>query len=277
MRNLGIIKTNGYRIHRDELYGLIKKECSKKNLFCNLSSSSQITSILTKDPRIVPFGKSGYWGLKEWGENTGSIREIAIQIVKKNKELILISNLIKKVIDRRPDSKKNSISTVIFQAVGNGELVLFFDDYIGYPKRKYDGEFILMPKTFADWLQEFKKFVNKNRRFPFSNKQGYEGYLYRWYLKASQLTTLLPDEILVFNSNMEELSIYPQDATEYNFLQQCYIFQKFIESNRRMLTKEDDLQLFSWFYSTSRKYNLYKDNRKKYFNELLSQIAKILY
>ena len=272
-----ILSIEGARLHRDELLKRLNIICDAKGLRCEFSNSSQMLHYLVKDSRITPFGKSGYWGLKEWGENTGSIREISIQIVKKNKEPIRISNLIKKILDRRPDSKKNSISTVIFQAVGNGELVLFFDDYIGYPKRKYDRKYILMPKTFADWLHEFKKFVKKNRRFPFSNQKGYEGCLYRWFFKARQLTELSPEEVLKFDSVMKELSKYPQDATEFNFLQRCNIIKNFIEANKRMLTEEDDLKLFNWFYSTSKKYKSFHDNRRVYFSVLLEQISDILY
>ena len=272
-----ILKSAKTRLHLDEMFRRLENICIERHIPLKMSESSRISKFLNADPRIVHYGNSGYWGLKEWGENTGSIREIAIQIVKKNKEPILISNLIKKIIDRRPDSKKNSISTVIFQAVGNGELVLFFDDYIGYPKRKYDGKYILMPKTFADWLHEFKKFVKKNRRFPFSNQKGYEGCLYRWFFKARQLTELSPEEVLKFDSVMKELSKFPQDATEYNFLQKCNIIKNFIEANKRMLTEEDDFKLFNWFYSTSKKYKSFHDNRHVYFSVLLEQISDILY
>ena len=125
-----------------------------------------------------------------------------------------------------------------------------------------------MPKTFEEWLMAFREFVIKNKRFPYSTEDGYEGYLYRWYYRASQLTDLTSDEILRIDALGKELSNYPHNATEYNFLQKCDLFKKFVEGNKRMLTKEDDSELFSWFYITKRNYSSFKDNRNKYFCQL---------
>ncbi len=134
-----------------------------------------------------------------------------------------------------------------------------------------------MPKTFEDWLLAFREFVIKNKRFPYSTEDGYEGYLYRWYYRASQLTDLTSDEILKIDALGKELSNYPHNATEYIFLQRCDLFKNFVEGNNRMLTKEDDPDLNKWFYNSSRNYSTYNDNRTIYFSQLLQDISKVLY
>jgi len=272
-----ILSIGKTRLHRNELFKRLIEACAEKGLHCNLSSPVQLNRFLADDPRIIPYGKSSYWGLKEWGEKNGSIREIAIELVWKAKAPIQIKELCKMILKYRPDSTEKSVSSVIRQTTESGELLLFFDDYVGHPKRKYGDEFILMPQLFDEWEQAFLDFVQKNKRFPYSNQTGFEGFLYRWHYKASQLTQLSADEIIKFDALENELSNYPHNPKEYNFLKNCEIIKKFVESNKRMLTQDDDLELFNWFYSASRNYNSFKDNRNTYFNQLLQTLSVLLY
>lgn len=264
------------RLHRDELFKRLKEACEEKGIHCNLSSPSQLTRFLANDPRIITYGKSSYWGLKEWGESNGSIRELTIQFVKKSKEPIHIDDLTKLVMGSRPDSNEKSISAIIRQTTSTGELLLFFGDYIGHPEANYDNNYVLMPRTFDEWLQAFKDFVYKNKRFPVA-LQEYEGYLQRWYQRASQLTNLSAEEILKIDALEKELAHYPHNSTEYSFLHNCNLYMKFVEGNNRMLEETDDSELYKWFYSASLYYSTYNDNRKDYFSQLLQYLSSILY
>lgn len=271
-----ILKTAGVRLHRDEIFYQLQTSCFEMGLPCKFNDSSQITPFLTKDPRIISIGKSSFWGLKEWGELVGSIREIAIEIVKKAEEPVQIQDITKQVLESRPDSNEKSVSSIIWQTIATGELLLFCGDYVGCPNRKYKDDYILMPQTFDDWLKSFKDFVLKNKRFPAAS-QGYEGYLYRWYQKASQLTELTSEEILKIDALEKELVYYPHNMTEYNFLHNCNLYKKYVEGNNRTPKKEDDSDLYMWFYITSRNYTSYKDNRNKYFSQLLQYLSDKLY
>ncbi len=273
-----ILKIAGKRLHRDELFKRLKKVCYEKGFYVfDYTDPSQITPFLTKDPRIQPYGKSGFWGLKEWGNTTGSIREISIKLVRKARKPIQIEELTKEVLLLRPDSNEKSVVSIIRQAGATKDLLIFYGDYVGHPKRNYLEEYTLMPQSFDEWLQAFKKFVIDNKRLPYSGVDGYEGYLYRWHYRGSQFTNLSPDEILKLDELDTELALYPQNATEYNFLQKCNLYKKFVESHKRMLTKDDDSELFNWFYMTRRNYNKYDDNRNKYFSQLLQYLSSIIY
>ena len=272
-----ILKVAGTRLHRDEIFNRLQIVCFEMGLSCNITNSSQITPYLTRDPRIFPIGKSSYWGLKEWGELIGSIREIALEIVNKTKEPIHIEDLTKRVIEIRPDSNEKSVSSIIRQTTTTGELLLFYGDYIGCPNRKYEKEYIIMPQTFDDWLKAFNDYVVKNKHFPYYNQEGFECYLYRWHFKACQLTELSSEEILKFEMLEKNLAHYPHNLTEYNFLHNCNLYKKFVEGNNRMLEETDDSELYKWFYSASLNYSTYKDNRKDYFSQLLQYLSSILY
>lgn len=272
-----LLKRADARLHRDELLQLLANECFERGLPCEITDSSQLTTFLSRDPRIISIGKSGYWGLKEWGEVTGSIRNIAVKIVQKSKEPIQIEDLANRILLHRPDSAFDNVTTIIRQSVYMGEFVLFFDDYIGLKGKEYDDKYVIYPTSFDEWVNTYKQFVQINRHLPYCGQNGYEGYLYRWHYKASQLTDLSTEEILKFDALEKELAHYPQNATEYNFLQNCNLYKKFVESNKRMLTKEDDSDLFNWFYKYSRSYSSLDDNRNKYFGQLLQYISKVLY
>lgn len=272
-----ILKKAGTRIYRDELFERLNELCLEKGFICNFNDSSQITTFLTRDPRIIPYGKSGFWGLKEWGELTGSIRDISMGLMRKSKVPMQIEELARDVLKHRPDSAMDNVTTIIRQSVYMGELLLFFDDYVGLPDKKYDDKFIIYPQNFQEWIDTFRDFVITNRRFPYSGQLGYEGYLYRWHYKAGQLTELSADEILQFDALEKELSHYPHNATEYNFLHNCELYKRFVERNNRKLKAEDDSTLCNWFYAASRDYSTYNDNRNKYFSQLLNFLSTKLY
>lgn len=178
----------------------------------------------------------------------------------------------------KPDQTrtKKSVSSVIRQTTSSGELLLFYDDYIGNPNAKYVKDFVLMPQSFDEWLKAFKNFVLKNKRYPFSN-QDFEGYLYRWHYRTSQLTDLSAEEIVKFDALEKELAHYPHNTLEYNFLHNCNLYKKFVEGNNRILKESDNIELFKWFYKSSREYSTYNDNRNKYFSQLLQFLSSKLY
>lgn len=268
-----LLKTAGTRLHRDELFKQLKETCEKNGICCNLSSPIQLVRYLTNDDRIITYGKSSYWGLKEWGEVNGSIREIAIETIKKSAKPVRIQDITKNILESRPDSNERSISAIIWQMVINEDVVLFFDNYIGDPAKTYPDAYISMPRKFNDWIASFKDFVIKNNRFPYSNKNSYEGYLYRWYHKAIDFVGLSSDDILLIDSLNKQLVDYPHNAFEYRFLQKCNIYKSFIDKHLRLLTKDDDVNLFLWFNNTIKHYDKFNDNRKKYFRTLIQYLT----
>ena len=268
-----ILKTAGTRLHRDEIFNRLKEACEEMELCCDLSSSLQLVRYLTDDNRIITYGKSAYWGLKEWGEAIGSIREIAIETIKKSDEPVRIQDITKIILESRPDSNERSVSAIIWQMVIKEDAVLFFDNYIGDPDKTYPDAYISMPRKFNDWVVSFKDFVINNNRFPYANRNSYEGYLYRWFHKAIDFVGLSSDEIMLIDSLSEQLVDYPHNAFEYRFLQKCNIYKSFVDQHLRIITKDDDVSLYHWFNSNIKNYYTYNDNRKKYFLTLIQYLT----
>ena len=80
-----------------------------------------------------------------------------------------------------------------------------------------------------------------------------------------------------FDALEKELALYPHNTNEYNFLHNCNLYKMFVEGNSRILEETDDPELFKWFYSASRNYTTYNDNRNKYYTQLLQYLSTKLY
>ncbi len=272
-----ILKEEGVRLHSEEIFLKLIEKSRNLGFVCKFNNSTQIKRFLFADKRIVAIGKSSYWGLKEWGNASISIKNVTIEIVSEYDVPIQIDELALKALEYRPDSNIKSITAIIRQNTYTGDLSLFFGDYVGLPNKTYSGGFILFPRDFNEWVLTLKEFVIKNNRFPYSNQKGYEGYLYRWYSKAKNFVNLSAEEILSIESLEKELSLYPHDSREVLFRENCILYQKFVERNRRMVQLEDDKNLYLWFSAAKKKNDTLTNNQKFYFSKLLKALTEILY
>lgn len=270
----GILKESGSRMHIDEIFDRLKVICQNRGLVCKFNYSVQIKRFLISDERIVSVGKSSYWGLKEWGGMLGSIKEIAIELLKQSDLPIKINDLAQSILKYRPDSTEKSVVAVIWNTTYSGELILFFDNLVGLPEKVYPETYVRFPQSFEEWTVTFKEFVLKNKRFPRSGKTGYEGYLNRWYQTSKQLVELSPDEINQFEELEKELALFPHNVREEQFLLNCNLYKAFVNQHGRFIRREDDVSLFNWFNGVRRKlssetFDTYSYNQQKYFISLL--------
>lgn len=272
-----ILKESGKRLSTEEINRQLINRCQSSGFLCKFNNPSQIKRFLMTDDRIIAIGKSSYWGLKEWGEAAFSIKDIAISVLSQSPTPMKIEQLAKESYKSRPDSSIKSICSIIRQCTYTGDMILFFDDYVGMPSLTYSSCYVKFPLSFDEWLLSFKEYVIKNNRFPSSNQNGFEGFLYRWYYKAKQMVNISADEILKIESLDNELSSYPHNSKEYYFWENCNLYQKFVEQNKRLINLEDDKTLYYWFHTAKRNLNSLTDNRKLYFQELLKNLSVILY
>lgn len=272
-----ILKEKGERLHIEALFHEFVKSFNSAGLPMPFTDSSQIKRFLFADDRIVSIGKSSYWGLKEWGEVSGSVKSVVIQIISQSESPMKIEDLAQKVLKNRPDSSIKSITSVIYQCTYSGELDLYFDNYVALSGKSSNFRgFVMFPRNFDDWISVFRQFVLEKQRFPYSNQNGYEGHLYRWYYNAQKLIDLKAEEILKFESLMDELSAFPHNSKEKVFLDNCNLYQLFVESNRRMVGQEDDKSLYCWFNKNKRDFEKLEGNLESYFSQLLKVIIVVL-
>ena len=268
----GILKEHGGSMHLQEIFDRFKQ------LYPNskYNDAKQIKPYLFRDGRINNIGRSSRFTLTEWNEFTGSLFDLAVDLVGANNTPVKIEELAQEMLAFRPSSTERSTQSVIYQCVNEGRLVKFYGEMVGIPNRIYKGDYILQPRNFEEWMNAFKDFIIQHNHFPRGGVKGFEGALYNWYYEARTYINLSSDEILKFHQMMTDFEKIPHTVTEKNFLDNCDQYKGFVLQTGRMLDRSDEKSLYNWFTGNLRKYTSYEDNRRLYFKELINFLQDII-
>ena len=237
-------------------------------------TENSIRAYIQKDERIECIGRTSTYKLASWEGFSGSIPELLVRLLSIKGQPVQNTKLAQEALRYRPDSTPRSIISNINQKVNDGTLCMFYPDLVGLADKDYGQEYKIKPKTFEEYLKAFINFVEDNKRFPYSSSRGYERMLNHWYNKAKTLISLSDSEILTFSQAIKELegSHYPHNPTESEFLSVCLSYKEFVSVTHRLISDEDDMDMFSWFTNSAKNYLDWKDNRKFYFQDLLNYI-----
>lgn len=264
-----ILKTAGTPLKKDELLRRLKEQHPD----APYTIPNQLNYWLKRDDRITNIGKSSYWKLKRVDEDgSGSIREYIISAVSNSDKPLTKAEICQKVLLNRPDTTKKSILAIIGQSLDIGELKLYYKDLIGLSNQFKESNYVQMPATFSEWAAAYKKFIYENERMPYSGQDGFEGYLYRWYYRSIQSSTLTDEESLILKKIEELLDMIPQKQSEYIFLQKCSKYRELAYFFPPLQIYEDYPELYAWFINTKKKYLSFTDKRKQMFEKLLEDI-----
>ena len=77
-----------------------------------------------------------------------------------------------------------------------------------------------------------------------------------------------------FDDFMEQcrLKKYPQTGMEFAFWENCNRVKEIILTYHRLPTRKEEPEVFNWLYKYKEKYEIYDDQRKDYYCELLKFI-----
>lgn len=258
----------------DDLLELLEKEYPDEKW-----TSDRVRFWVAKSSVIASLGKSKIYALKKWdGVFFGNIREFLVDALEKSEVPMHIDSLFEKVVKQFPDTNVRSLSSTMnndqyhrFSAFENG--------YFGLSNRQYDDVYIpVAPEqriSFEKRLQMFYDFVMTYKRFPTSNSGELEESLCRWYTNVNkERVQLSENQKQAFDDLMEECSRnkYPQTGYEVAFLENCNRVKEIIMSNHRLPTRKEEPEVFNWLYKYKEKYEIYDDQRKDYFYDLLKFI-----
>lgn len=261
-----ILKEHGDSMRLQEIFDRYKQLYPNSKYI----DAKQIKPYLFRDDRIKNIGRSSIYTLTEWNEYTGSLFELAVDLVEATKTPIKIEELAQEMLVFRPSSTERSTQSIIHLCVNDGRLVQFYGDMVGIPNRIYKGSYILQPRNFDEWMSAFKDFILTNGCFPIGSAKGFEGALYNWYYDARTYVNLSSDEILKFHQMMTDFEHIPHTVTEKKFLDNCERYKGFVLQTGRTLEKSDEKSLYYWFTGNLNKYISYDDNRRLYFKELIN-------
>ena len=268
----GILKENGDKMHLSDIFRKFKELYPDDKY----DEPNKIKQFMMRDERIENIGRSSIWKLSEWEGYTGSLPELAVELVSKKSKPVAIADLAKEMLSHRPDSTERSATSIIYLCIKEGKLIDYYGDFVGLPKRKYGSSYVLQPHTFDEWMEAFKNYVYQNNCFPTTKGQGYESSLFNWYYDSKSYVNLSSEEILKFHQMLTDLALYPHTINELKFFNNCKRYREFANQARRMLTRSDEPGLFYWFETNKERFMGYDDNRKIYFKNLLSYLAEKL-
>lgn len=268
----GILKENGNKMHLSDIFRRFKELYPDDKY----DEPNKIKQFMMRDERIENIGRSSIWKLSEWEGYTGSLPELAVELVSKKSKPVAIADLAKEMLSHRPDSTERSATSIIYLCIKEGKLIDYYGDFVGLPKRKYGSSYVLQPHTFDEWMEAFKNYVYQNNCFPTTKGQGYESSLFNWYYDSKSYVNLSSEEILKFHQMLTDLALYPHTINELKFFNNCKRYREFANQAGRMLTRSDEPGLFYWFETNKERFMGYDDNRKIYFKNLLSYLAEKL-
>ena len=255
-----------------------------KQAFNTLYPSNSIDNVaklkpyIFRNPHIKPKGKTGTYVLESWENHfTGTLTSYLVHILQTFNEPIPLDDLVDFALDEFPKSNKKSIYSLI---IGDKDerFIVYENDYIGVTGKpiseiEFKERKIIKRQNFNSRFEELKQFVSTLKRLPILTGSEEEQSLARWIsnvLKSNIETT--EDQMCSLEKFLEENKTLPQNGTEYNFKQMCDEIKVMVAKTFALPTASDNIREYSWLRKNINKYSTYEDNRKSYFEDLLSYL-----
>ena len=160
----------------------------------------------------------------------------------------------------------------------DNRFVIYEGDYIGLSdnsildfalkKRK-----IIKRHTFDARFIDFKDFVITMKRLPIQTGSDEEQSLARWMINVLKSNIDSTDEQLSsLQDFLDSSKSLPQNGTEYNFKQMCDQIKVIVNQTFSLPNVIDHPSEYQWLRKNLEKFASYEDNRKSYFEDLLSYL-----
>lgn len=268
---IDILESYGEPLNIETIFGFFKEKYPEHKF----NDPKCLRSYIIGSTRILSRGKSGFYGLKEWDFYTGTIRDYAYEMLEN--EIIPMSDdiLVKKVLELFPDSNHKSIISSLLSDSKN-RFVHFQNSSMGIASKQYNKSFIpcVAQIPFEVRIRDLYNFLEKYQRYPFSDGGEFESSLHRWLMRyfLPKQDKNSPEYVMVMEV-LEKYDLCPHNEKEYKFLNQCNEYKHFITMHYCMpKPKSENIfekDLANWFLKAHSKIDSYKDNRSKYYNDLL--------
>ena len=271
-----VLETFGHAMSLDDIYMFFKDKYPDHKY----EEAAQLRPSIINSDEIVAIGKSGQYALKKWNTFTGCIKDCAYMILREATEPMPDAELVEKILEYFPNSSFRSImSTLVSDPLER--FTHYTDSSTWLVEKDHLTNKIKVRSRISseDRFEDLKAFITTYKRWPFASGGDEEASLSRWIYNHSRRDLLPgydPEEARKIEMLQEEYAHLPHNNSEYEFLNTCSDFKIFLQNNYRLPDEnscdERELELAVWFRKTSTKREPYDDNRRLYFNELLSAL-----
>lgn len=241
-----------------------------------IGSTAKFKPYILRNRNIRPKGKTGIYVLKGWKNHfTGTLTNYLEHILRYFDEPISLDDLVDFALEEFPNSNKKSIYSLITKEKDE-RFIIYEGEYIGLSNNtilsfNLKEHKIAKRHTFDTRFSDFKAFVTTMKRFPILTGSDYEQSLARWLINVlksninthqGQLSSL--EEFLDNNKTI------PQNGTEYNYKQMCDQIKIIVNKTFNIPNAVEYKSEYRWLVKNLKSYIYYEDNRKLYFEDLLS-------
>ena len=244
---------------------------------------SKFKPYILRNNNLIPKGKSGIYILKGWDNHfIGSITDYIFHVLEIFEEPLHINDLYNFVQQEFPKTTLRSVTSlmaldqkqrfVVYEGNYYG-LNIFNNDKLNLKERK-----VFKRYSFDLRLKELEEFVKLKKRMPVSNGDEEEMSLSRWInniFKGNINAT--NDQLKSLEEFMEKNKTLPQNGFEYKFKQMCDQIKIFVFQNFTLPKLKTNPTEYFWFKKNLDKYKTFEDNRKLYFENLLSYLYNFGY
>ncbi|MCQ2290566.1 MAG: hypothetical protein MJZ63_04750, partial [Muribaculaceae bacterium] len=264
--------SRGEPAHFDEICEYLRNKYSDTQI-----SKTSLRQKLITSKDIIPIGKTSTFKLSHWRNIfSGNIRDLIRNILDKSDVPLGIDELTVLVTNVFENTNKNSINASLLTC---NDFAQYDAGKWGLSNKTYAPEYILCDvskkrQSFEERFSSYKEFVQEFQRLPYSSGIEEEEALYRWQrnvlLHLIDVTTEQKDQLICFIENNRHL---PSNGNEVNFKRKCNEYLEFFESNYELPTRKTNSSLYYWFQKQKEVYSSYDDNRKVFFEHLLSELS----
>lgn len=194
--------------------------------------------------------------LEEWNDGAyyaGTLLDLIYDVLYRSEEPMTLIDIYNGIKSHFPDTTLTSLKSMLSYG-RDDKFVWFKDDYFGITNReysvKYTPEIGSRRFTFERRFQDFKDFVETNKRYPMVAKESSEEErsLYRWQNNVMIGNVSITDnQKEEFDNFVNSHAFYPRTYRQVRFIEKCHQLQAFIEVHKALPGKKDDVKLWKWF------------------------------
>lgn len=244
-----------------------------------ITSLRQFKPYIQRNPNIKPKGKRGIYVLAHWeNQFTGTLVEYIEHVLRTCGEPIHVDDILDFVQEEFTDTTKKSVFSLLTGSYSD-RFVSFEGNIFGLVGHQYDNGKLkvkrsIQRKSFDERFSDFKTFVSLHKRMPIaSGATDEEDSLNRW-MRNVQIGNV--ESTIEQSSKLKEFldanSDLPQDGFEYKFKMMCDRVKVIVAQNFALPSRSEHLSEYNWLQKYNDCYHTYTDNRRRYFEELLSYL-----
>lgn len=268
-----ILEVKGEPVHISEIIRQLREENPRLSL-----KDATIKFILQHSDLVRPIGKSSYYSLSKWDNiSTDSIRDIIRKTLQNSDKPIPIAQLNQRVLADYPwTTPKNIYANLSISP----EFVMFQGGLFGLASKTYDESYkvsagLKVHYSFKSRFERLKKFVDNYNRMPCQTGKECEASLSRWVDNClTAKINIQPSQLAELRSFIESHADIPQNGREKIFKANCDKLLAYVKRHGAIPSYRFEPSLYTWYIKNFGSYTAYKDNRRKYFTELLAELKK---